>query len=134
MTDHLRHHRGHEHLHRPYGGDVFGRASEAIANFLGTPAFLIGQTIATALWIAMNTVAIFRPFDPFPYILLNLAYSIQAGFAGPFVLCAQTRQAQRDKAISEADAKHREELATHTHEILEELRRTLTEGESHDQR
>jgi len=50
-------------------------------------------------------------FDLYPFILLNLAFSLQAAYAAPLILLAQTRQADRDKALAEADAKHREALA-----------------------
>lgn len=50
-------------------------------------------------------------FDAYPFILLNLAFSLQAAYAAPLILLAQTRQAARDKAHAEADAKHRETLA-----------------------
>ena len=49
-------------------------------------------------------------FDIYPFILLNLAFSLQAAYAAPLILLAQTRQADRDKANSIADAQHREEL------------------------
>jgi uncharacterized membrane protein len=50
-------------------------------------------------------------FDVYPFILLNLAFSLQAAYAAPLILLAQTRQADRDKANAEAEAHHREELA-----------------------
>jgi uncharacterized membrane protein len=53
----------------------------------------------------------FARFDLYPFILLNLAFSLQAAYAAPLILLAQTRQADRDKANAEADARHREELA-----------------------
>jgi len=61
----------------------------------------------------MNVMAITARwrFDEYPFILLNLAFSLQAAYAAPLILLAQTRQADRDKAHSEADAQHREDLA-----------------------
>jgi uncharacterized membrane protein (DUF2068 family) len=50
-------------------------------------------------------------FDLYPFILLNLAFSLQAAYAAPLILLAQTRQADRDKAHADADAMHRETLA-----------------------
>ena len=111
--DHLRedHYRRflkpHEHLARPFGADRFGRRAESFARFFGTPRFLVGQTVIVAAWIAVNVVAIFR-WDPYPFILLNLMFSLQAAYAAPLILLAQTRQADRDKAQAEADAQHRE--------------------------
>ena len=63
-----------------------------------------------ARWIGLNVVGVFK-FDLYPFILLNLAFSLQAAYAAPLILLAQTRQADRDKAHMEADAKHREALA-----------------------
>ena len=66
-----------------------------------------------ATWVAINTGALLNlvHFDRYPYILLNLAFSLQAAYAAPLILLAQTRQADRDKVHAEADAKHREDLA-----------------------
>jgi len=108
--DHLRFHRQHEHLSRTFGGDTFGLKAEAFARFFGTPLFLVVQTIIVAIWITANVLG-FTHFDVYPFILLNLAFSLQAAYAAPLILLAQTRQAQRDKAHSDADARHREAIA-----------------------
>ncbi len=63
-----------------------------------------------AIWIGANAFG-FTKFDVYPFILLNLAFSLQAAYAAPLILLAQTRQADRDKVNSEADAQHREALA-----------------------
>ena len=84
--------------------------AEAFARFFGTPVFLIGQTVVVAIWILLNVTGLTQ-FDIYPFILLNLAFSLQAAYAAPLILLAQTRQADRDKAHSEADAQHREDLA-----------------------
>ncbi|MDA3921568.1 MAG: DUF1003 domain-containing protein [Salinisphaera sp.] len=93
-----------------FGSDWFGQKAEAFARYFGTPHFLITQTLIVALWILANGVG-FARFDLYPFILLNLAFSLQAAYAAPLILLAQTRQADRDKANAEADARHREELA-----------------------
>jgi uncharacterized membrane protein len=108
--DHLRFHLPHVHLASPFGGDWFGRNAESFARFFGTPIFLIAQTVLVAVWIGFNVWGLTH-FDPYPFILLNLAFSTQAAYAAPLILLAQTRQADRDKALSEADAQHREALA-----------------------
>ena len=100
-----------DNLHGAFGGDAFGRKAEAFARFFGTPKFLIGQTVLVAAWIVVNAMAVAFRWDPYPFILLNLAFSLQAAYAAPLILLAQTRQADRDKAISETDTKHREALA-----------------------
>lgn len=96
--------------HRPFGSGGFGQKAEAFARFFGTPTFLIGQTLIVSTWIVINAAHIVK-FDIYPFILLNLAFSLQAAYAAPLILLAQTRQADRDKAQAEADAKHREEVA-----------------------
>ena len=113
-------------LTTPFGADGFGKKAEAFARFFGTPKFLIGQTVVVAAWIAVNAVAISLRWDAYPFILLNLVFSTQAAYAAPLILLAQTRQADRDKALSEADAKHREGLAQAS---LERQEIATTQGE-----
>jgi len=83
--------------------ESFGRFSEEIARFFGTARFLIVQTVLVALWIAINLTAASLRWDPYPFILLNLAFSTQAAYAAPLILLAQTRQTERDRAESERD-------------------------------
>ena len=131
-VDHLRFHRQHEHLFKTFGSDFFGLKAEAFARFFGTPIFLGVQTIIVAIWIAANVLGLTH-FDIYPFILLNLAFSLQAAYAAPLILLAQTRQAERDKVHSDADAKHREAIAvsstTNSAQMLELLRQNteLTE-------
>ena len=107
---HLRFHMPHAHLASVFGDDWFAVKAEGFARFFGTPTFLVIQTIIVAVWMAVNVVGLTH-FDVYPFILLNLAFSLQAAYAAPLILLAQTRQADRDKAHSEADAQHREDLA-----------------------
>src|SRR5207237_1123283 len=107
---HFRFHAPHRHLASAFGDDWFGVKAEAFARFFGTPTFLIGQSAVVAVWIAVNVVGLTR-FDLYPFILLNLAFSLQAAYAAPLILLAQARQADRDKAHADADAQHREALA-----------------------
>ncbi len=109
-----RFHLPHAPLESPFGNDWFGKKAEDFARFFGTPTFLVGQTVIVAIWILINAVG-WTQFDVYPFILLNLAFSTQAAYAAPLILLAQTRQADRDKANSIADAQHREEL----HQISE---------------
>jgi uncharacterized membrane protein len=104
-----RFHLPHAHLESAFGNDWFGKKAEDFARFFGTPRFLIAQTIIVALWILVNAIG-WTQFDIYPFILLNLAFSTQAAYAAPLILLAQTRQADRDKVTSLADAQHREEL------------------------
>jgi len=109
-VDHLRFLRAHEHMHHPFGNDAFARNAEAFARFFGTPLFLGSQSLVVIIWMGISLSGL-SVFDPYPFILLNLAFSLQAAYAAPLILLAQTRQADRDKATSEADARHREAIA-----------------------
>jgi uncharacterized membrane protein len=115
-----RFHLPHAPLESAFGNDWFGRKAEDFARFFGTPTFLVGQTILVAVWILVNVIG-WTQFDIYPFILLNLAFSTQAAYAAPLILLAQTRQADRDKANSIADAQHREEL----HQITDARRTQL---------
>jgi uncharacterized membrane protein len=86
-----------------YDPEAFGRFSEAIARTLGTARFLVAQTAVVVVWITINVVAVSLRWDPYPFILLNLAFSTQAAYAAPLILLAQNRQAERDKAQTERD-------------------------------
>lgn len=107
---HIRFHLPFFHLNSVFGDDWFSLKAEAFARFFGTPFFLVTQTLVVFLWIGLNVAGVFK-FDLYPFILLNLAFSLQAAYAAPLILLAQTRQADRDKAHLEADAMHRESLA-----------------------
>jgi uncharacterized membrane protein len=110
LKDHLRFQQLHAHLSSTFGNDTFALKAEAFARFFGTPTFLGAQTIIVVLWIAANVTGLTK-FDIYPFILLNLAFSLQSAYAAPLILLAQTRQAARDKAGAEADALHREDIA-----------------------
>jgi uncharacterized membrane protein len=118
--NHRRHHASTENLGSAFGDSTFGRAAEAFARFFGTPAFIMGQTCIVIAWIILNAAVVALRYDPYPFILLNLAFSTQAAYAAPLILLASTRQADRDKAWSEADSKHREELSQMTLTLLQQ--------------
>jgi len=107
---HLRFHLPHKELQSTFGNDWFALKAEAFARFFGTPTFLLGQTLVVLLWIGLNLAGVVK-FDLYPFILLNLAFSLQSAYAAPLILLAQTRQSDRDKAHTDADAQHREDLA-----------------------
>ena len=94
-----------------FGEDAFGRRAESAARFFGTPQYILGQTVIVALWIAVNAVAVGLQWDPYPFILLNLAFSTQAAYAAPLILLAQTRQVERDKDASDRLEAHRDEVS-----------------------
>lgn len=97
-----------EAQHGAFGQDQFGRYAENAARFFGTPQYIVGQTIIVIVWIALNSVAVMSHWDPYPFILLNLAFSTQAAYAAPLILLAETRQAARDKTAAVAGEKHRQ--------------------------
>ncbi len=111
--DHFRFHRKNDHIAATFGNDWFALKAELFARFFGTPLFLGAQTFIVAIWIGINLMG-WTKFDEYPFILLNLAFSLQAAYAAPLILLAQTRQAQRDGAHADADAQHREDLALAT--------------------
>jgi uncharacterized membrane protein len=94
-----------------FGEDAFGRRAEKAARFFGTPQYIAGQTVLVIAWIAVNAVAVGLRWDPYPFILLNLAFSTQAAYAAPLILLAQTRQVDRDKVALEQLEAHREEVS-----------------------
>jgi uncharacterized membrane protein len=100
-----------EQQHGAFGQDAFGRGAEKAARFFGTPQYIVGQTLVVIVWIAINAIAVAAQWDPYPFILLNLAFSTQAAYAAPLILLAQTRQADRDKAAS-VKAEHRHDEQT----------------------
>ena len=117
-TDHhLRFHEPHQQLSSHFGNDWLALRAEAFARWFGTPIFIVAQTLFVILWVSLNVAGIFS-FDIYPFILLNLAFSLQAAYAAPLILLAQTRQTDRDKAHTEADALHREDLARANEERL----------------
>ena len=75
-----------------YDPEAFGRFSETIARYLGTARFLIVQTALVILWIIINIASVALRWDPYPFILLNLMFSVQAAYAAPLILLAQNRQ------------------------------------------
>ena len=104
-----------------YDPDVFGRFSEGIARYLGTGRFLVAQTVLVIAWIILNTIGIIHHWDPYPFILLNLAFSTQAAYAAPLILLAQNRQDDRDRANIDRDR----EVAARTQADTEFLAREL---------
>src|SRR5579875_3273855 len=104
-----------------YDADAFGRMSEGIARFLGTGRFLVGQTVIVIGWIVLNTIGLVKHWDPYPFILLNLAFSTQAAYAAPLILLAQNRQDNRDRQSIERDR----EVAARTQADTEFLAREL---------
>ena len=101
--------------------DAVGNFAEGIARFLGTGRFLAVQTIIVVVWIALNVVAVDLRWDPYPFILLNLAFSTQAAYAAPLILLAQNRQADRDRVQAEEDRARAASVRADTEYLAREL-------------
>ncbi len=114
-----------EEHHGAFGADAFGRRAERAARFFGTPQYIAGQSLVVVAWIALNSIAIVAHWDPYPFILLNLAFSTQAAYAAPLILLAQTRQADRDKRAEELTESHHDHAEKLASERIEALRRLL---------
>jgi uncharacterized membrane protein len=106
-----------------YDPEAFGRFSEAIARLLGTARFLVAQTVVVVTWIGWNVAfhGTRLAFDPYPFILLTLALSLQASYAAPLILLAQNRQAERDREEAEADRRTSVRTQADTEYLAREL-------------
>lgn len=101
--------------------DSVGAFAEGIARFLGTGRFLAVQTIVVVVWIGLNVLAVNLRWDPYPFILLNLAFSTQAAYAAPLILLAQNRQADRDRVQAEEDRSRAASTRADTEYLAREL-------------
>ena len=93
------------HPARASRSDGFGRFAEATARFMGSPQFVLYMSIFVIAWIVANLVLVKvqRAWDPYPFILLNLAFSTQASYSAPLIMLAQNRQDDRDRVTAEQD-------------------------------
>jgi uncharacterized membrane protein len=101
--------------------EAVGRYSEAIARFLGTGRYLLWQTVLVIVWITLNLFAVGLRWDPYPFILLNLAFSTQAAYAAPLILLAQNRQENRDKVALKEDRQRSQQTKADTEFLAREL-------------
>lgn len=83
---------------------TFGeKLSDKIASVMGSWSFIIAQSVVVLLWIILNLFAYFLKWDPYPFILLNLLFSVQAAYAAPVIMMSQNRQNERDRYHAEQD-------------------------------
>jgi uncharacterized membrane protein len=101
--------------------DYFGRLSERLARFLGTGTYLLWQTVLVIVWITLNLIGIIGQWDPYPFILLNLAFSTQAAYAAPLILLAQNRQDDRDRVALDEDRSRAQRTIADTEYLSREL-------------
>jgi uncharacterized membrane protein len=101
--------------------EAVGQFTESIARFFGTGRYLLIQTVVVLVWIAVNVAAVSLRWDPYPFILLNLAFSTQAAYAAPLILLAQNRQENRDRVFLEEDRRRDHEMKADTEFLAREL-------------
>lgn len=97
------------------------RIADAVAKAMGSWPFIITQTVLVALWIGLNILAFVKHWDPYPFILLNLMFSVQAAYAAPVIMMSQNRAAERDRFQANADY----ETNVRSEAEIEDLQRTL---------
>jgi uncharacterized membrane protein len=101
--------------------EAVGQVTESIARFFGTGRYLLIQTVVVLVWIALNLGAIHWRWDPYPFILLNLAFSTQAAYAAPLILLAQNRQENRDRVALDEDRRRASQTKSDTEYLAREL-------------
>jgi uncharacterized membrane protein len=102
--------------------DAVGRLAEGFARFMGTGRFLMYMTGFVIVWVSINAVGIFGlRWDPYPFILLNLFFSVQASYAAPLILLAQNRQDDRDRVSLEQDRQRSERNLADTEFLAREI-------------
>jgi len=104
-----------------YDRSAFGRFAESAARYIGSARFLAIQTCLVAVWLTLNVFVVTLRWDPYPFILLNLMFSVQAAYAAPLILLAQNRQERRDREQAEIDRG----VAIRTHNDAEFLAREI---------
>ena len=104
-----------------FDSDAVGRYSEAVARFFGTGMYLVIQTAVVIVWIIINIAVVALRFDPYPFILLNLAFSTQAAYAAPLILLAQNRQEDRDESALKEDRLRATQTKADTEFLAREL-------------
>ncbi|MBF6163718.1 DUF1003 domain-containing protein [Streptomyces gardneri] len=104
-----------------WDAEALARSSERVARFLGTGRYLAVQTILVLVWILLNVFVVALRWDPYPFILLNLAFSTQAAYAAPLILLAQNRQDNRDRVALEEDRMRAAQTKADTEFLAREL-------------
>ncbi len=103
------------------------RIADTVAAGMGSWRFIIIQSIILLIWIILNVTAFVEQWDPYPFILLNLALSFQAAYAAPFIMMSQNRQQDIDRKAAENDyqVNVKAELEIEAlHQKIDELRET----------
>jgi uncharacterized membrane protein len=95
------------------------RIADKVTGYLGSWRFIVVQTVIVTLWLLGNAWLLSRPFDPYPFILLNLAFSTQAAYAAPLILLAGNRASLRDRMTLEHAAAEADIEDAQNRELLE---------------
>jgi uncharacterized membrane protein len=98
-----RHRRAHRMAHRGHELPLGARVSDAVARVVGSWRFIIIQSVLLLIWIALNITAWVQQWDPYPFILLNLALSFQAAYTAPIIMMSQNRQSEIDRRAAQHD-------------------------------
>ncbi|HLY35868.1 MAG TPA: DUF1003 domain-containing protein [Candidatus Limnocylindria bacterium] len=109
------------------------RIADAVTSFMGSWRFIIIQTLIVIMWVSGNVYLLFH-FDPYPFILLNLAFSTQAAYAAPLILLAGNRSAQRDRLTLEHAAKEADIEEKQNVDLLRGNREILTHVQALEER
>lgn len=126
----------HPALSRYHGGDqpLGIRLANSVTGVMGSWTFIIIQTAVVVLWVALNVIGLALKWDPYPFILLNLMFSVQAAYASPLILMAGNVAAQRDRDLWEHDYKVNQDaynkieaIELRTQQMVESINRLLEE-------
>jgi uncharacterized membrane protein len=98
------------------------KLADSIASGIGSWTFLVVQTVVVALWVGTNIVGLVLKWDPYPFILLNLVFSLQAAYTGPVILLAGNRQAQKDRLTLEHTSDEADKADKQNIEILQAIK------------
>lgn len=102
------------------------RLADSLAATIGSWPFIIIQSVGVIAWVVLNLTAYIEGWDPYPFILLNLLFSVQAAYAGPIIMMSQNRQSERDRQHAAFDLK----TDLQSKEEIEGLRTALTRLET----
>jgi hypothetical protein len=126
----------HPALSRYHGSDqpLGIRLANKVTGIMGSWTFIIIQTLLVLVWLSLNIVGLVYKWDPYPFILLNLMFSVQAAYASPLILMAGNVAAQRDRDLWEHDYKVNQDaylkieaIELHTQQLVESIDRLLEE-------
>jgi len=107
------------------------RVADAAAGVVGSWRFIIIQSILVVIWIVINVIAWDYAYDRFPFVLLNLMFSVQAAYTGPILLLASNRQATKDRAMAWRDDEELGVIFKLQHEQMEILNLVKDAQEKH---